>query len=198
MASAFLEKERAAAAKEKSASLSSISSGTFSLSPRVENQGSIFSGTPRKSSELLSQIQEGRTLRKTEDATEGPSETFARAGLLNQITKGAELKTVSPPKSQGNKTMARAGLLNELQRKREATPAAAEGAGKVSESIKKDVKEGWLHKRATNGIWQKRYFVLASDALSYHTRPQTNLRQVNSTVRHPLPPDSRPTQAAQP
>jgi len=33
------------------------------------------------------------------------------------------------------------------------------------------IKEGWLHKRATNGIWQKRYFVLTPASFSYTLRP---------------------------
>jgi hypothetical protein len=172
MAAAFVAKQNRASAIAGDAEVSATET------PSV---GAIMDGMPRRSFELLSQIHAGKPLRKSEDGAPGASgsETFARAGLLNEIRKPKELKPVSAGTTEGTaqQTMARAGLLHELHTKRQAVPAAAEGGGEAADLVASTVKEGWLHKRAGNGIWQKRYFVLTTEALSYNTRPQAAAKE---------------------
>lgn len=144
------------------------------------------------------------------------SETFMRGGLLNEIKKGKQLrKTDRPAKdasAPSNATMARGGLFHELRSKRPAVPAndgstkhasamyaqpivatpphppSSRGAS-VEHERNTVLKAGYLHKRAQNGIWQRRYFVLTPATLYYagsEPRKGASIEDSRDVTRMPM------------
>lgn len=86
------------------------------------------------------------------------------------MRKGKELRVAAPsPEEVRSQTMARGGLLHELQTKTVPSIPAAEGAGQIVDPLSRVSKEGWLLKRASNGVWQKRYFILTPASLCYYS-----------------------------
>lgn len=146
-----------------------------------ERQGSI------QPEQLLDEIRAGRNLRRSIDAgpaaTMASPATMARGGLLNEIQKPHELRKVSSKTSMPSATVARGGLLHELKTKRPPMHSAASAAtglasqkanntassGAPPSALKPPpvLKAGWLHKRASNGIWQRRFFMLTPPTLYY-------------------------------
>jgi len=158
--------------------------------------------TRRLSEQLLQELQEaanGTGLRPIEPPAPERS-TFVRGVLLHEIKKGKQLKEVGAMEknrlSKGrNLTLQRGGFLHELRSRRPGSEAtrntetesvdgrastctAADGAASVAFASSRPsddnapVKASWLHKRAQNGIWQKRWFVLSKTSLSYFHKQQ--------------------------
>ena len=144
----------------------------------------------RPSEALLEQIKSNMIKLKHAEApapTKPNESTFLRGGLLHQIQTGFTLRKVGgggeAASAPGATTIARGGFLHELRSKRpevkstastKALPTSTKEpapSGKLTslETMAQNgvLKHGWLHKRAQNSIWQRRYFVLTPAALYY-------------------------------
>lgn len=135
-----------------------------------------------------------------------------RGGLLNEIQRVGKknLRKLSVHETTPSSTLARAGFLHELRSKRPAVPAAAESASRrgstkpmsatsvssmslsasaaASSGSSVSLREGWLHKRSNNSIWQRRYFMLTPSALQYSSHAPNSAGVWNDAhVRESMP-----------
>lgn len=117
---------------------------------------------------LLHEIQAGKQLRKVEDRPDEKSvapTTMARAGLLHEIRS----KRPAAPALQSaqSRAVAGGGGGNPPRNSRLSTAASGRTSGAGSAASIVVAKAGWLHKRAQNGIWQRRYFMLTQSEFCY-------------------------------
>ena len=138
------------------------------------------------------------------------SATMLRGWLINEIHRGKQLRKVEPREPAVSSTLARAGFLHELRSKRPKLPAVGESGSSSGSAactatiVQHDgaadtvLKHGWLHKRASNSIWQRRYFVITSSSIHYsnhalHTKQYAE--QAHGRVAMPITEihDAHPT-----
>jgi hypothetical protein len=141
--------------------------------------------------------------------------------LLSQIEAGTALKKLPSSvraKDSNTETKKRGGLLYEIRSRGKAPPVAesptretsndGDGAASARSATSSIVREGWMQKRAGNGLWQKRYFVLTRVALAYYNKPPTEAQKQSpirdeppvtpraSAVRHARPCPQTPSPRA--
>ena len=143
---------------------------------------------------LLNEIQKGKTLRPVATAQEppAPSATLMRGNMFmelrfrrpavpaaatnssrdshaqprNSHVQPRHSRVQPPPKLGSSRATSVASSASVKSSKRSAAASEADSPGGAIHAGP-IIKAGVLHKRASNGIWQKRYFILTPTAVQY-------------------------------
>ena len=119
---------------------------------------------------LLHEIATGKKLRHVADRVSGnkdaaPSATISRGGFLHEL----RMRTPLAASTSSASVVSAARSSGASQRVSSAPSSGGSTASGQAPLVfgTAVIKAGWLHKRAQNGIWQRRFFVLTTDTVFY-------------------------------
>ena len=145
---------------------------------------------------LLHEIQKGKDLKPVPrtDVQARPNATLMRGNMFQELkskrpavpaattSQGMRISTVDAPRLFSRRTGDRASSARTSTASQAAPSSQAASPVLSSGGV---IKHGVVHKRASNGIWQRRYFILTTDALHYASREPRKGHSVEEMLASP-------------
>lgn len=146
---------------------------------------------------LLHEIQKGKDLKPVPrtDVQARPNATLMRGNMFQEL-KSKRPAVPAATTSQGMRNISTVDAPRLFSRRtgdrassaRTSTASQAAPSSQAASQVLSSggvIKHGVVHKRASNGIWQRRYFILTTDALHYASREPRKGHSVEEMLASP-------------